>query len=54
MGKVGRPKKENTTGLFVRVPIRLRERLRADAEKDGRHLSWHVRTILEAHYAKQA
>jgi hypothetical protein len=50
----GRPKKEKTEILYVRVPERLGKRLRNDALLEGRELSGKIRLIIEAHYALPA
>ena len=49
----GRPKKEKTEILYVRLPERVAKRLRDDTYKEGRELSGKIRLIIEAHYAKE-
>jgi hypothetical protein len=50
----GRPKKEKTEILYVRLPERVSKRLRDEAYKEGRELSGKIRLIIESHYAKEA
>ena len=47
----GRKKKGGTKTIYVRVSKTLNQRLREDAERQGRELSGHIRIILENHYA---
>jgi hypothetical protein len=47
----GRKKKGATKTIYVRVSKTLNQRLREDAERQGRELSGHIRIILENHYA---
>jgi hypothetical protein len=46
----GRPKKEQTEILYVRVPRKIDKRLRDDAKREGRELSGQIRIILERYY----
>jgi hypothetical protein len=48
----GRPKKEKTDVLYVRVSSTVAKLLRADAQRKGRELSGQVRIILEQYYGK--
>jgi len=50
----GRPNKEKTAVLYVRVPEKLGKKLRDDAFREGRELSGKIRLILESHYEKEA
>lgn len=47
----GRPKKEKTDILYVRVPAVMSKRLRDEAYKEGRELSGKIRLIIERHYS---
>jgi hypothetical protein len=49
----GRPKKEKTEILYVRVPASMGKKLRDEAYREGRELSGKIRLILESHYAKE-
>jgi predicted DNA-binding protein len=49
----GRPKKEKTEILYVRVPQSMSKRLRDEAYKEGRELSGKIRLIIEAYYQER-
>jgi predicted DNA-binding protein len=49
----GRPKKEKTKTIYIRLSDNLDKRLRDDAHKEGRELSGMVRLIIESYYEKQ-
>lgn len=50
----GRPKKEKTAIVYVRMPEKLKKRLNDDADREGRELSGKIRLILQSHYEKEA
>jgi len=43
----GRPSKEGTEVIWVRLPKELADRLRRDAKANGREVSGHIRFVLE-------
>ena len=47
---MGRHKKEDTTILYARLPVKLYERVKADAYKQGREISGHIRFVIERYY----
>jgi hypothetical protein len=48
----GRPKKEKTSVIYARIPIRLAKQIRADAERARRELSGQIRLIIENYYGE--
>lgn len=50
MRKPGRPKKVNTTIIYVRLPATLDRKLRENAKRERRELSTMVTMILEKHF----
>jgi hypothetical protein len=50
MAKAGRPKKENTKVLYIRLPDTIASAVQKKADDERRGLSATIALILEAHF----